>query len=159
MAGDCRLPVMPTSIYFSGSISGGREDVETYRTVVAALEKDGHRVFAGNVISQHVGTEGESLSAKEIFDRDTAWIEEVARAGGVLVAEVSRPSTGVGYEIALARYRFGIRVIALYRPAFTKRCSGMIAGDCGIELLEYREGELDGLLEQLRIALRKRRGQ
>ena len=103
---------MPTSIYFSGSISGGREDIETYRTIVAALEKDGHRVFAGNVIAQHVGAEGESLSANEIFDRDTGWIEEVARSGGVLVAEVSRPSAGVGYEIALARYRFGMPVIA-----------------------------------------------
>jgi len=134
---------MPTTIYFSGSISGGREDIETYRTIVAALEKAGHRVFAGMVTAQHIGAGGEALSAVEIFERDVAWIEEVARAGGVLVAEVSRPSTGVGYEIALARYRLDIPVVCLYRPAFTRRCSGMIAGDRAIRLIEYTDETVD----------------
>ena len=130
---------MGTTIYFSGSISGGREDVETYREIVGALESAGHRVFAGMVTAQHVGAEGEHLSAAEIFERDIGWIEEVARSGGVLVAEVSRPSTGVGYEIAFARHRLDMPVICLYRPAFTRRCSGMIAGDESIRLIEYAE--------------------
>src|SRR5512138_2681201 len=105
MRPDCRLLPMGTTIYFSGSISGGREDVETYRAFVAALEEAGHRVFAGMVTAKHVGADGEPLSAGEIFARDIAWMEDVARSGGVLVAEVSRPSTGVGYEIAFARHR------------------------------------------------------
>ncbi len=140
---------MPTTIYFSGSISGGREDVETYRTFVAALERAGHRVLAGMVTAQHVGAEGESLSAHEIFDRDLGWIEEVAREGGLLVAEVSRPSIGVGYEIAAARYRFGTPVICLYRPAFTWRCSGMIAGDRGIDVIEYTDATVPAAIETL----------
>src|SRR5512142_987324 len=130
---------MPTTIYFSGSISGGREDIETYRRIVAALESAGHRVFSGMVAAQHVGNGGEPLSSREIFDRDVAWIEEVARDGGVLVAEVSRPSIGVGYEIAFARHRLDMPVICLYRPAFTRRCSGMIAGDRSIRLIEYSD--------------------
>ncbi len=137
------------TIYFSGSISGGREDLETYRTIVAALEKAGHRVFAGMVTAAHVGAEGEKLSAGEIFERDVAWIEEVARDGGVLVAEVSRPSTGVGYEIALARYRLDMPVICLYRPAFTRRCSGMIAGDRTIRVIEYTGETLSNAIEKL----------
>ncbi len=137
------------TIYFSGSISGGREDLETYRTIVAALEKAGHRVFAGMVTAAHVGAEGEKLSAGEIFERDVAWIEEVAREGGVLVAEVSRPSTGVGYEIALARYRLDMPVICLYRPAFTRRCSGMIAGDRTIRVIEYTGETLSNAIEKL----------
>lgn len=140
---------MSRTIYFSGSISGGREDVETYRTFVAALERAGHRVLAGMVTAQHVGAEGESLTSREIFERDLGWIEEVAREGGLLVAEVSRPSTGVGYEIAAARYRFGIPVVCLYRPAFTRRCSGMIAGDRGIQLIEYTDGTLETAVEKL----------
>jgi len=140
---------MPTTIYFSGSISGGREDIETYRTIVAALEKAGHRVFAGMVTAQHIGAAGEPLSAVEIFERDVAWIEEVAREGGVLVAEVSRPSTGVGYEIALARYRLDIPVVCLYRPAFTRRCSGMIAGDRAIRLIEYTDETVDLVIGRL----------
>jgi len=139
------------TIYFAGSISGGRGDVGHYRQIVAALEADGHRVLAGAVAAEHVGSGGEALDSCAIFERDIGWLAEA----DVLVAEVSTPSTGVGYEIATARYRFQIPVICLYRPAYTKRCTAMVSGDVGIELLEYREGDLDGLLEQLRTALRK----
>jgi hypothetical protein len=153
MGRDCRLRIMPTTIYFSGSISGGREDVGTYRMFVAALEAAGHRVLAGTVTASHVGAEGESLAPPEIFDRDVAWIDEAARDGGVLVAEVSRPSIGVGYEIGIARYRYRMPVIALYRPAFTRRCSGMVAGDRGIRLIEYTDETVPAAVGKLLEAL------
>ncbi|HEY3056124.1 MAG TPA: nucleoside 2-deoxyribosyltransferase [Thermoanaerobaculia bacterium] len=143
------------TIYFSGSISSGREDVETYRMFVTALERAGHRVLSGMVAAAHVSSAGEALPACEIFDRDVGWIDEVAREKGVLVAEVSRPSTGVGYEIALARYRYDIPVICLYRPAFTKRCSGMIAGDRGIYLIEYTEATVPAAIQKLLEAVNK----
>ena len=106
---------MPLTIYFAGAISGGRGDVAHYRDIVSALESDGHRVLAGAVAAEHVGADGERLESKAIFERDMQWIEEA----DVLVAEVSTPSTGVGYEIATARYRRDIPVICLYRPAYT----------------------------------------
>ena len=93
--------------------------------------------------------------SREIFERDLRWIEEVARANGVLIAEVSTPSTGVGYEIATARYRYGIPVICLYRPAFTKRCTAMVAGDEGVRLIEYSDDSFDDLLARLSSALRE----
>ncbi len=146
---------MPRTIYFSGSISGGREDVAMYRRIVEALQGEGHRVLAGMVTSTAVGDGGEALSSPEIFRRDMGWLEEVAAAGGTLVAEVSRPSHGVGYEIAAARYRFRMPVICLWRPAFTRRCSGMIAGDEGIELIEYSDGTVTEMLARLSAALRE----
>ncbi len=146
---------MPTSIYFSGSISGGREDADMYRTIVSVLEAEGHRVFAGSVTAMHVGADGEPLDAHTIFTRDTEWLEEVARARGVLVAEISRPSIGVGYEIAMARHRFQMPVICLYRPAFTRRCSGMVAGDRDIRVIEYTDETAAQMLEKLRLALRE----
>ena len=146
--------VVTMTIYFSGSISGGREDAETYRRIVTALESDGHRVFAGSVTSTDIGPDGDPLAPAAIFDRDTNWMREVASSGGVLVAEVSRPSLGVGYEIAMARYHYGMPVICLWRPAFTRRCSGMIAGDRGIRLIEYGEGEIARAVEELRRLLR-----
>ena len=63
------------------------------------------------------------------------------------------PSTGVGYEIATARYRYRIPVICLYRPAHTTRCTAMVAGDRGIELIEY--SEVADLLPRLTSALAK----
>jgi hypothetical protein len=140
---------MAATIYFSGSISGGRQDVGLYRRIVDHLESKGHRVLAGAVATQSVSAVGETMGERAIFERDLAWIAEAAAAGGVLVADVSVPSTGVGYEIAVARYRFDMPVIALYRPAYTGRCSAMVRGDAGIETIDYDEGHLQDLFDRL----------
>jgi len=137
------------TIYFAGAISGGRGDVAHYREIIAALEADGHRVLAGAVAAENVGADGERLESRAIFERDLAWIAEA----DAIVAEVSMPSTGVGYEIATARYRFEIPVICLYRPAYTKRCTAMVSGDGGVELIEYTETA--EMLGRLRAALAK----
>ena len=137
-----------TTVYFSGSISGGRGDVAFYRRFVEALESDGYRVLAGSVAAEHVSDGGEPFEPSFIFDRDMKWIEEA----DVLVAEVSTPSTGVGYEIAAARYHYKIPVICLYRPALTKRCSAMVSGDRGVTLIEYED--LESALPRLRESLR-----
>lgn len=142
---------MPRTIYFSGAISGGRGDVPLYRRIVSALEADGHRVLAGNVTADHIGDGGEPMPADEIFDRDLQWIDEA----DILVAEVSMPSTGVGYEIAAARYRHGMPVICLYRPAHTRRCTAMVAGDRSIRLIEYSDDSVDAMLAKLAGALRE----
>src|SRR2546430_16924816 len=133
-------------VYFAGAISGGRGDVAHYRQIVAALEADGHHVLAGAVAAEHVGPSGEALDACAIFERDVGWLAEA----DLLVAEVSTPSTGVGYEIATMRYRYGNPVICLYRPAYTSRCTAMVAGDRGIALIEHSAH--DDLLVRLRAA-------
>jgi nucleoside 2-deoxyribosyltransferase len=140
---------VPLTIYFAGAISGGRGDVAHYREIVSALEQDGHRVLAGAVAAEHVGADGERLESQAIFERDMSWIDDA----DVLVAEVSMPSTGVGYEIATARHRREIPVICLYRPAYTKRCTAMVAGDVGIHLIEYDDAA--EMLSRLRAALAK----
>ena len=141
--------MIPATIYFSGSISGGRQDVGLYLRIVDHLEAKGHRVLAGAVATESVSAAGEALGERAIFKRDMAWIAEAAAAGGVLVADVSVPSTGVGYEIAVARYRFDMPVIALYRPAHTSHCSAMIRGDAGIVTIDYDEEGLEDLFERL----------
>lgn len=136
------------TIYFSGAITGGRADVAHYRRIVAALEADGHRVLAGAVASETVGNAGEAIDPCTVFERDLAWLDE----SDLVVAEVSVASLGVGYEIAYARYRREIPVICLWRPGSTKRCSAMIAGDRGIELIRYEDLEdaIAELLESVR---------
>ena len=136
------------TIYLSGAISAGRADVALYRRIVDALEADGYHVLAGSVAAEHVSDAGDALDSCAIFERDMCWIEEAE----VLVAEVSMPSTGVGYEIAAARYLRDIPVICLYRPAYTKRCTAMVAGDRGITLIEYEDEP--AMLARLRESLR-----
>lgn len=136
-------------VYFSGSISGGREDVALYQAIVDRLRAAGIEVVAGEVVNPNLHDKGEGLSDEAIFARDLGWLEDVARRNGALVAEVSRPSLGVGYEIATARYRLGTPVICLYREGHTRRCSAMISGDPGIQLIRYSEEELPQAIERL----------
>jgi nucleoside 2-deoxyribosyltransferase len=137
-----------TTIYFSGSISGGRADVALYRRIVQVLEDEGYRVLAGAVAAEDVGDGGETLHPPEICARDLGWLDEA----DIVVAEVSVPSLGVGYEIAYATRVRKIPVIAVYRREFTRRCSAMISGDPGVKLIEYEDASamLPELLESLR---------
>ena len=143
---------MPATVYFSGSITGGRADVAIYRAIIDALEGNGLTVLAGAVAAEDVGPAGEAIPRGEIFERDLRWLDQA----DLLVAEVSVPSLGVGYEVAYARYRRDIPVICLYRPGYSQRCSAMISGDPGVELIEYEDlgSMLPRLLESIRRASR-----
>ena len=139
---------MATTIYFSGAISGGRADVGLYRRLVQVLENEGYRVLAGAMAAEDVGAGGEMLHPPDICARDLGWLDEA----DLVVAEISVPSLGVGYEIAYATRIRQIPGIALYRRPFTQRCSAMIAGDPGVRLIQYEDASaiLPELLESLR---------
>ena len=121
------------TIYFAGSIRGGRGDQAIYLQIIELLNQH------GTVLTEHLGSEalgagGEDLSDCSIHDRDLEWL----RKADVLVAEVTTPSLGVGYEIGRA-VEWGKRVICLYRPCDQRRLSGMIAGCRGVSVLEYAD--------------------
>jgi len=61
-----------------------------------------------------------------------AWLS----ACDVLVAEVSMPSLGVGYELGCA-VALKKPVLCLYRPVSTRPLSAMIAGNPNIQIAEY----------------------
>ncbi|MEP6570099.1 MAG: nucleoside 2-deoxyribosyltransferase, partial [Acidobacteriota bacterium] len=54
-----------------------------------------------------------------------------------LVAEVTTPSLGVGYEIGKAT-EWAKPVLCLYRPAEGRLLSAMISGSNGVTLKEYQ---------------------
>jgi hypothetical protein len=119
-------------IYFAGSIRGGRDDFALYFAIIEQL-KD-----YGEVLTEHVGDAelraiGESGSDKEIHDRDLAWLS----TAGCLVAEVTTPSLGVGYEVAKA-IAWEKPILCLSRPADGRALSAMIAGSGGVTVREYQ---------------------
>lgn len=118
-------------IYFAGSIRGGRGDQAIYLEIIDLLR--GH----GTVMTEHIGdvnlsSSGEPMNDCEIHDRDLEWL----RQADVLVAEVTTPSLGVGYEIGRA-VEWGKRIVCLYRPSGERRLSGMIAGCDRVTVHEY----------------------
>lgn len=130
-------------IYFAGAIRGGRDDRELYAKVIRYL-----RNF-GEVLTEHIGEAGISgigetrLTDREIFDRDMEWLI----TSDVVVAEVTTPSLGVGFEIAKAASA-GKKVLCLYRSGEGRRLSAMIAGCPEIRVAEYQqEADLYALLD------------
>lgn len=85
-------------IYFAASISGGRQRQPIMQRIVDALKQDGHHVLSEHVANPNVRQLEKGISQQEIYSRDMAWIREC----DLMVAEVSTPSLGVGYEICSA---------------------------------------------------------
>ena len=109
-------------IYFSGAISGGRQNLPTYQHMVARMQAQGHNVLSAHVADPAVFDREKDVPPRVVHDRDLAWIDEC----DAMVAEVSTPSLGVGYEYGYA-VQIGKPVLCLYRRGL--RMSKMITGN------------------------------
>ena len=109
-------------IYFAGSIAGGRDFLETYTKIVKYLQNKGHNIPTEHIIYPDVLTFETGTTAEEIYNRDVEWL----KGSKALIAEISNPSLGVGYEIGYA-LNAKIPVLALYhKDIFISR---MISGN------------------------------
>lgn len=118
-------------IYFAASIRGGRSDQEIYLRIIETLRK------YGEVLTEHIGSQalleqGEvHLSDETIFSRDINLLDEC----DVIIAEVSNPSLGVGYEIGRMENRKP--VLCLFRTQDGRRLSAMLAGNSALRTEKY----------------------
>ncbi|XP_028983559.1 2'-deoxynucleoside 5'-phosphate N-hydrolase 1 [Betta splendens] len=134
-------------IYFCGSIRGGRVDVHIYRRIVKQLQS------YGCVLTEHVSSSGLSDKGEDaadadkfIHDRDVDWLLQ----SDVVVAEVTQPSLGVGYELGRA-VDMKKKVLCLFRPASGRTLSAMIRGANDNNLFmvrDYAEDQAEKVLEQ-----------
>ena len=121
-------------IYFAGSISGGRQFQEIYQNIVAHLKQGGHTVPTEHVAFPNVLQVEEGLDAREIYQRDVDWLA----ASDAMIADVSNPSLGVGYELGFALDQ-KIPVLAIYQQdVFLSR---MITGNPNplLQVKSYRD--------------------
>ncbi|XP_065769422.1 5-hydroxymethyl-dUMP N-hydrolase [Muntiacus reevesi] len=135
------------SLYFCGSIRGGREDRELYVRIVSRLRRFGV-VLTEHVAAAEVDESGEEAAGGDRFihDRDLAWLQQA----DAVVAEVTQPSLGVGYELgrAVALHK---PVLCLFRPQSGRVLSAMIRGAAdGSRFLvwDYEEAEVEALLDR-----------
>jgi nucleoside 2-deoxyribosyltransferase len=120
-----------SKIFFAGSIRGGDKYASNYKKILDYL-KDYGEVISEHLEKKAVVTQAGPSSDPDIYARDVRWIRE----SDVLIAEVSQPSIGVGYEIAYAE-ALGKPVLALYSLDEEKTISAMISGNAHITTLEY----------------------
>ena len=122
------------NIYFACSITGGREFEAVYQALTAAMLGDGHEVPTAHLAESSVIALEAVVSPQDVYQRDVTWI----RHADALVAEVSVPSHGVGYEIGFA-LSVGKRVLCLLQQG--RKVSKMLSGNPDPNLLvcTYRD--------------------
>jgi nucleoside 2-deoxyribosyltransferase len=124
-------------IYFAGSIRGAEADKSLFKRFIE------HLASHGKVLTEHSFDFDYSqeimLDDQEIYELDTGWLKDA----DVLVAEVSSPSLGVGYEIGHVE-ALGKPILCLYRKQEGRRLSAMIGGNKGLNVVEY-DGEAEAL--------------
>jgi len=136
------------NIYFACSITGGREFEPVYQKIVAALIKDGHEIPTSHLVQSDVSENEGVISPKQVYERDVNWIKNC----DVLIAEVSVPSHGVGYEIGFA-LNTGKPVLCLYQK--DKKVSKMISGNSDPALTVNGYSDIEEAILQARIFLGK----
>ena len=133
------------TVYFAGSITGGRDDAALYATIITMVSE------FGTVLTEHIGSssltnQGEvTKTSQYIHDRDMQWLAEA----DAVVAEVSTPSLGVGYELGYVETHHK-PIMCLWRKN-DKKLSNMIKGapHLGKNIVEYSEDDLPGLRDTL----------
>lgn len=120
-------------VYFACSIRGGRDDAEWYRQLVVIAKKYCEvltEIFADTKLT----AAGMSKPTGEIWSNDIKWIGQA----DAIIAEVTNPSLGVGYEIARAE-KMGKPILCLFRPEGERKLSAMIAGSPNATVFEYTD--------------------
>ena len=122
-------------IYFSGSIYGGRQKLETYQKLIQELQKK-HQVLNEEVADESVVQKEEGIPDEEIFER----LEKKLEQADLIFAELTVPSLGVGYEIGYADSHQK-RIIGIYDETVTPKITTMLRGNKRIQLIPYMKIE------------------
>lgn len=138
------------NIYFACSLTGGRKDEAVYGAIVNHLESAGHEVPTAHLAHPEVMQVEKVIDPAEVYQRDIVWINNC----DALLAEVSTPSHGVGYEIAFA-LGLGKPVLCCYKRGLP--VSKMITGNssAGLAVVDYQDtaealAKVDKFLSSLR---------
>ncbi|KAJ1147754.1 hypothetical protein NDU88_000613 [Pleurodeles waltl] len=135
-------------VYFCGSIRGGRQDRALYARIVDKLRQYG-RVLTEHVASEGIRERGEDAvqdGDKGVHDRDLKWLEQA----DVVIAEVTQPSLGVGYELGRS-VAMKKKILCLFRPSSGRCLSAMIRGaedNKRFFVKDYQEQDIEKILEE-----------
>ncbi len=135
------------NIYFACSITGGRNFESIYRAITTALLADGHEVPTAHLADSSVTTLEGQVAPVDVYERDTGWI----RTCQALVAEVSTPSHGVGYEVAYA-LSLGKPVLCLYQRG--QPVSKMLTGNTHKNITVWSYLDAEGAIAAVRSFLK-----
>lgn len=133
-------------IYFCGSKFGGKQDEILYNILFKKLEMYGDVIqpFDPEKGINQIGSRREHRLS--MHDRDVVLLTMC----DVMVAEVTHPSLGVGYEIGRA-VELGKPVLCLYRPLPRKKLSGLLRGMDNsdyLRVVDYAPDHVDQIFQE-----------
>lgn len=120
-------------IYFAASVRAGRHLQPTYEAIVAHLSSTGHSVLSEAVASKTIFEDERDLKDVQIYTQDIEWLDSC----DCVVAEVTVPSLGVGYEISYALHQANKPVLCLCQSGLP--LSAMLTGNPRVSVLFYTE--------------------
>jgi len=126
-------------VYFACAVRAGG-DTSSYKNLIAAIQRQGGEVLSEIFVNDAINFQGSPLPEVEIYKRDTDMIDEA----DIIIAEVTNPSLGVGYEIAYAE-TLGKPIVCLFDTTSQRNLSAMIAGNPNITLVSYTPHSIDSI--------------
>jgi 2'-deoxynucleoside 5'-phosphate N-hydrolase len=140
-------------IYYAAAVRGAHltDNSFLHKSIIEHLLNH-HIVLTEHLADGSIKDLGETgMPDKEIHDRDMHWV----RDADIIIAEVSNPSLGVGYELGRA-VELGKKILCLFRPD-DKPLSAMISGSDKMIVREYRTKEealdvIDNFLKKIEIS-------
>lgn len=113
------------NIYFSGSMTNSQEKMDDYKELINFLEN------YGNVLNKFVGEKIINYEDEFVYERDTNNL----RKTDILIADITIPSTGVGFELGYAEF-LNIKTILIYDKNKLKP-SSLVLGNPNFVKIEY----------------------
>ncbi len=134
-------------IYCAGPIKGDTTFQKYYLEIIDFIESEGHTPLTELIAEL---PSANPLTDKQIYKRDIKWID----GSKIMIAEISGPSLGVGFEIAYAIHHKKMPVLALVNHT-VKNVSAMITG-CDSNLLTVaRYNNVEDLKEFIRTYIKE----
>ena len=135
------------NIYFSGSIYGGRQKLDTYKKLIKELAKFG-TILDEEVADDNVLVKEANLSDNDVFE---SLVNRIKRAD-LIFAEITVPSLGVGYELGYADSQ-NKRIICVYDKNITPKVTTMLRGNKKLKIIPYTD--IDEIINNLENILKE----
>lgn len=123
-------------VYFACSIRGGG-DTSNYVQLLELIKGCGGEVLSEIFVNDAIQFGGSPLPENEIYQRDI----EMIRSADVVIAEVTNPSLGVGYELGYAE-ALQKPILCLFDAESERKLSAMIAGNPTLSVLKYTKSNM-----------------
>lgn len=131
-------------IYFAFVLHDDRDKLDTAKFIVETLQSFGHEVLTKHVVDDAL-TKEKMLSRFWRYERNKKWLKEC----DCVVAEVSQPSFGVGYELGYALASLNKRVFMFYDKKREEEISIMATGNGEANVLKFPYENMEKLKQLL----------